>query len=251
MNKQKRKLNDGHRERMRAKYQKVGFYSFTDHELFEVLLYAVQKRQNTNGIGHKLIERFGSVRGIFEASKDELLEIAGVGEQSVMFFDLISELMRRYHSSEDKREKFTTIESLGEFFVHKYIGIGVETVYVLLLDNSLGLIDFKMVHEGSINAASFELSKVYQYAFSRNAPYVVVAHNHPRGVLIPSDADKRTTQMLSEGLGILGITLIEHFIVTDSRYLPIMRNSELLSLRKRSEEFLQFRNVEYLTGKLN
>ncbi len=241
----------GHRSRMRNKFLNVSPESFEDHELIEMLLYYVNARQNTNDIAHCLLDRFGTVRDLLEASHSELMDVSGVGERTSMLFMLTSELMRRYHTCVDKKERFNTIDKIGKFFVYKFVGMSVEAVYALLLDNSLGFIDCKLIYEGSVNSARFDTDKLYQYAFSKRAANVIIAHNHPRGLAIPSEDDKNITRILAQGFDHLGINLLEHIIVAGERFLPVMRNSEDTYLRRLSEDKLAFEKIEFMTGKID
>lgn len=234
---------------MRKKFFSSPPDSFPDHELLEMFLYGVFRQKDTNEISHALLERFGSLKGVFNASEAELKSVPMVGEQCALIIRLVPEIMRRYFSEGTEREKFDSVEKVGAFFTAKYIGMNVEAVHVLLLDNSFKFIDSKMIYEGSVNSARFDLNKIYRYAFSKNVSNVIVAHNHPGGVAIPSGDDKMTTYNLITGLGNLGINLIEHFIIAGERYMPIMRNSEDISIRKISEDVLSFEKVEYMTGK--
>ena len=72
-------MHENHRERMRERYLKSGFDSFATHEILEMALYYAIPRGDTNEIAHQLMERFGSLKRMFEASVDELQEVPGVG----------------------------------------------------------------------------------------------------------------------------------------------------------------------------
>ncbi|MEE0967750.1 MAG: JAB domain-containing protein [Clostridia bacterium] len=250
MSKENNNSHAGHRERMLEKYLKSGFNAFPDHELFEILLYGVMRRVNTNELGHALIEKFGSIRGVLNASHDELIGVPGIGDKAAMNISLVAELMRRYYTSTCDREKFGTVDKVGSFFVHKYIGESNEAVYAMLLTNSLGFIDCRRICEGNINSSKLEIDKICKYAYSRQASKVIIAHNHPGGVLIPSDDDRKATTYLLQALDLLGIKLIEHFIIVENTYLPIMRNSGNGALKRISEEALPFEDIEYVTGKV-
>lgn len=212
-----------HRKRMRSRLLNSDIDAFEDHEILEMLLYYSVPRKDTNALAHELLDRFGSFRGLVEADPKDLMSVSMIGEHSVAFFSLISEFMRRYSCEGEKRtEKYDTIEKIGEYFVKKYIGVNTETVYVMLLDNSLKLIECKKVHEGSVNSAGFDIRKIYQYATARNVPNIVLAHNHPGGVAVPTSDDINSTVILAQGCEILGLNILEHIIVAGDKYIPII-----------------------------
>ena len=88
-------VHKNHRERMRQRAVKDGFSSFADHELLEYLLYHAIPRVDTNPTAHALLEEFGSLQAIMDASGDELCRVKGIGAGSALIFDLIIEFMRR------------------------------------------------------------------------------------------------------------------------------------------------------------
>ena len=89
-------MHDNHRQRMMERCQKTGFASFADHEILEMLLYYSKPRCDTNETAHLLLERFGRIDGVFEASVEELTQIDGIGLHSAILLQLIRESARRY-----------------------------------------------------------------------------------------------------------------------------------------------------------
>ena len=111
----KKSIHGGHRARIREKYKNSGFDSFSDYEMLEILLYSVQSRRNTNDIAHVILDNFGSLRDVLNATREELLELPDVGDGSAMIINAVSELMRRYYAASDVKERFNTIDKVGEF----------------------------------------------------------------------------------------------------------------------------------------
>jgi len=74
-----KQIHDGHRSRMRERFMRDGLDNYRPHEVIEQLLFGVVRRANTNPLGHVLIDRFGSVDGVLNASYDELIEVDGIG----------------------------------------------------------------------------------------------------------------------------------------------------------------------------
>ncbi len=244
-------INYGHRKRIRAKVKKHGIGVLADHELIEFLLFNLYPRRNTNDIAHNLLNKFGSLKNILKADSNELCSVPLVGESCAMFFDAACELYRRALTEKEDKESFDTVQKVGEYFTHLFFGEGKEKVFVMLLDNSMCLISCKMIFEGTINSASFDFKKIYQFAFENNAANVIIAHNHPSGTVIPSEDDIRTTAMILEGLGCLGINLTEHFVISEDRYMPIMRNSHNSIIRRNAEERLSFSTDNYSDPNIN
>ncbi len=216
-------MHEQHRERLKTRFLRDGLDGFEPHNVIELLLFYSVPRRDTNPIAHRLIERFGSISGVFEADYDELIKVDGVGDHSASLIKLIPQLARRYMtelSLEDGR--LDTAQKIGDFFVSKYMGETSETVYMLLLSSSYSVLGCELIHRGSVNSSFITTRSLIEHALAYKASMVVLAHNHPGGVAIPSSDDIRTTVMMSEALSVIDVRLIEHFIVAGGKYMPMM-----------------------------
>ena len=209
---------------MRERATRVGFSAFADHELLEVLLYHSVPRVDTNPIAHVLLKEFGSLKGVMDASVDELCRVSGVGERSAQLLKLTIEMMRRYEA--DCLKKVRAFSEIGEVidYLHpKFCGMGVECLYVMLFNNRMNLIECVKLSEGSVNSTDASIRKITELALNRKCASVLLAHNHPNGVAVPSSFDLHLTEMLNTHLDTLGIVLLEHLIFAGMSCQPIMR----------------------------
>ena len=217
-------IHDGHRDRMRDKLIKNGEEVLHDHEILEMLLYHSVPRKDTNELAHRLIEHFGSLSGVFSASVDALSEIEGVGRNTAVLIKLVSSVNRRAAIGEmDKSEKYDTLEKLGKLMVNYFVGAEVEKTYLVLLDNSMRLIDIVLLGEGTVNESPFPVRRLVEEAVRKNASCVLLAHNHPNGLPVPSGSDIEFTHQLDNLLSMIGIPLLESIVVASGRYAPILR----------------------------
>lgn len=214
-------LHKGHRARMKKRFSELGGDSFADHEILEMLLYYAIPQRDTNEIAHILLQNFGSIKGVIDASPAALREVPYVGENVQTLLKLIPEVAKRYLAEDTTREFFDNNDKIGRLFVNKYIGATEESVYLLLLDNSLRLIECKKMFEGSVNSAMFDARTLTNRALNRNAPNAVVAHNHPYGKAIPSNADYNATESLASSFELVGVNFLGHFIVAGNRYVSV------------------------------
>mgnify|MGYP003312236135 CR=1 FL=1 len=99
-----------------------------------------------------------------------------------------------------------------------------EVIYLLCLDAKCKVLCCQQVGEGSVNSAGVSVRRVVEQALAANATTVVLAHNHPRGLAIPSGADLEVTQTVECALETIGVPLLEHLIVTENSYAPILRH---------------------------
>ena len=209
---------------MKERFLREGIENFEPHNVLELLLFYSIPQKDTNEIAHRLINRFGSLSAVFEASFSELIEIDGIKEHSATLIKLIPALAQRYVSEANSFSGsfIPTIEEAGKYFKAKYIGATKEIVYLLLLDNKYKIIDCVKIHEGSVNSSAITIRKLAELAISNKASCAVLAHNHPGGIAFPSADDVFTTNQIAHAFELLGINLLGHIIVAGDKYTDIM-----------------------------
>lgn len=221
-------MHDGHRNRLRQRIINEGTDSFEEHQLLEALLFYSIPRADTNETAHRLIERFGSLAGVISASRDELTHVEGIGESSALLIRLVGGILRKIAVTDNTvRYSFDSIGKICKYLANLYTGVTVERVYLMMFDNSMKLIDCAHICDGTVNSAIMLPRVMVEKALLRRASVVVVAHNHPDGIAVPSGDDIETTEMLRSAFELLGINLLEHIVVAGRSYSPILRQRNL------------------------
>ena len=219
-------MAEGHRGRLKARFLTDGLDNFNEINALELLLFYTIPRCDTNPIAHRLLDRFGSFSGVLDADYNELIEVDGVSEHTATYLKLLPEAARYYQSNKImQRKELATLYDIGEFFVRKYVGVTKETVYMLLLDNKRCIISVEKVHEGSVSSAAVSVRKMAELALRKRAASVVIAHNHPSGIAVPSPDDILVTKNIRDALATLEIEFIDHFIIAENKYCMIMNNT--------------------------
>ncbi|MBE6934043.1 MAG: DNA repair protein RadC [Ruminococcaceae bacterium] len=219
------KIHSGHRQRLKKRFLEEGLDHFDDHQVLELLLFYCIPRQDTNPIAHALLEHFGSLAQVMEATPAELQKIEGMGESSAAFLALLNAFCRYYFVRRTSSGvSLNTIEQCGTYLIPFFYGRRNETVYLLCLDAKCKLLCCKEVGEGSVNSAAVPIRRIVEMALGANATSVVLAHNHPSGMAIPSDEDQLTTRKLAVALSAVDIELVDHLVVADDDYVS-MRQS--------------------------
>ena len=212
-----------HRKRMKHRFLEQGFDSFNDHEKLEFLLYYALPRQDTNPIGHALIERFGSLSGVFDASIDQLCEVKGVSEHTAILIKLMPQLMRSYLCDSKKdRKNISDEKAAAEYFCTKFLGITSEEIHAAFLDSSMNILDCTDIGYGVTANAQVNVKKLVATAIATNCANVIIAHNHPGGVAIPSGSDLNTTTSCRLALEMIGVRLVEHYVISGNSYVGII-----------------------------
>lgn len=215
-------VHAGHRDRMRDRYLEGGAVSFASHELLEMLLFYGIPQKDTNALAHAMIDHFGSLEGVISATPEELMSIQGIKKHAAVLISLVTEITRRCEMEKlSTRMLLDTDTKVEQYVKPLLVNLSIEKLYALLLDNSLRLIRCVCISEGTVNANNPNIRDIAATAFRHNASGVILAHNHPSGLAIPSKEDLAMTRDIEVALRLLQINLVEHFIVADGKCVPI------------------------------
>lgn len=214
MSRNNKEIHTNHRQRMHARFTQHGFEGFAEHETLEYMLFYAIPRRDVNPLAHRLIDHFGGFAKVLEASEDELCQVHGVGPSTARFLVMVMEAARVYQRSINILPKvFQNLNEIAQFVAPLFHGIKNEQVYALFLDDRNSVLKLKRMAEGSVNEAAFSKRALIQEAVRLSATQVVLAHNHPGGVALPSAGDLHFTQQIGQMLHTLGIRLLDHIIV--------------------------------------
>ena len=215
----------GHRERIRERFRREGLDSFTDIQVLELLLFYCIPRKDTNPIAHGLLDRFGSLSQVLEAPVEELCKVEGVGESAAVFLRLIPQAGRYYMNDRASQTKLLpTLESCAAYLTPRFIGRNVETMFLLCLDAKCKVLCCRKIAEGDVNSTGLSPRKIVETALGVNASSVVLAHNHPGGLAIPSWEDIQVTHQIAAALAAVEVKLVDHIIVADDDYVSIVQS---------------------------
>lgn len=218
-------IHSGHRDRLKKRFLQQGLDGFTDIQALELLLFYSVPRQDTNPIAHNLLNRFGSLSQVLEAPAEELIKVEGIGEHSAALLRLINEMGRYYLVDRAQRERILpTIEDCARYLQPCFHGRTMETVFLLCLDAKCKVLCCREVGEGSINSAGISIRRIVETALREGASTVVLAHNHPSGIAIPSAEDVQTTRRIAAALRSVEVALADHIVVADGDYVSMVQS---------------------------
>ena len=215
-------IHDGHREKMRQRFLKSGLDAFADHEALELLLYYAIPRRDTNPIAHALMERYGSLSAVLAAPVEDLKKVEGVGESAAILLKLAPQLYRKAKMSDAEQETIlSSVERVGAYLLERFAGEKNEVVYQLCLDRKGKLLACKKLGEGGVASADLDIRRLVENALLTGASSVVLAHNHPSGVALPSRDDYAATDRAKTALAVVGVALTDHIIVADGDFVSM------------------------------
>ncbi len=207
----------GHRKRLRERFLQAGLVGFHDYEIIELLLTLGTPQRDCKRVAKDAIVEFHGLRGVLEATIEELQRIKGIGPSNafgVKLFQAISERIAKEQLPDklDLRSSKTVVD-----YLQKWIGLERKEHFVALyLDSQNHLIANKVISIGILNAALVHPREVFEPAVSLHSSSIIVAHNHPSGSVEPSNEDREITKKLVETGRIMEIMIKDHIIVSSS-----------------------------------
>lgn len=219
--------HSGHRNRLRAKYTENGIEALAPHEVLELLLFYAVPYRNTNDIAKNLLDRFDSLSAVLDASV-ELLTEAGLTVNQATFLKLIPDVTRLYLlDKHEDNSKILDLSAIGDMLINRFVGMEQEEhVHLILVDKKMKVVYSGELSKGTFNASELSIRRILNLALNYGAVGAIMAHNHPSGFSMPSQQDVRATDQIRSALSVIGVRLIDHFIIADRECLS-MRDSGL------------------------
>ena len=228
----KNTLHIGHRDRVRRRFVNEGIASFDDHIALEMLLYYSIPQKDTNELAHELLNHFGSLAGVFDASVESLESVKGVGRNTAVLIKLIPAMYSKYLESKCPKEKIIldSSEKSGEYFVSQLLCYANEVLVASFLDSQLCVKNTVVVSEGTSSKLAIPYRKIVNYALNYNTPNIIIAHNHPSGIAAPSTDDIDAVRQLNQTLNKLNLKLRDSIIVAGNNYYSMAEHSKFRHL---------------------
>ena len=219
-------MHTDHRRRVKNRFRNEGLDHFEELHALELLLFFAIPQGDVNPLAHRLLDHFGNLRHVLEAPAEQLMAVKGVGEHTAILLALVKGLSQKYMISADEDViALNTLEECGAYLADRFIGRRDEVVMLLCLDAKRSPLACRIVSEGSVNAAEISTRKVVEAALSVNATSVILAHNHPSGIAVPSMPDIVTTRRMGAALSAVDIVLEDHFVVADRDYVSLRQSN--------------------------
>ena len=212
--------HDGRRAALRRRFHENGPDALLDRELLELYLSFAAPRGDTGATAKALLARYGTLAAVLAAPERDLTNVPGVGEHTALLIHLLPVIWRRAALSEQETVMAST-SAAGRYLLEQYRGETRERVRLLCLDRKSKLLSCRTVGEGGFTGAGFSVRTLAEQAILSGASAVILAHNHPSGLALPSDADLETTAKVKTALEAVGIPLLDHIIVADGDYVSL------------------------------
>ena len=205
-----------------------GFENFDDTEILSTVLSYASGTKNTAGLVAKLLDTFGSLKGILEARPEQLLRVEGMNRTRASLIAMMIPMARVWmRSANEKPEMIRNTREAEKYCKSLLIGERVEKLYVIALNANNKILGHRRISSGGINEVSAYPRLVMETALNYNAHSILLTHNHPGGTCFPSSDDISSTVMLQKLLRGVGILLLDHVIVANDSTYSMIENEDL------------------------
>jgi DNA repair protein radc len=210
-------------------------FSCGPHVLTDAELLAVIIRTGVSGIqsvelAEKIIHltQNQGIMGLTNLSAKELISIKGVGMVKAVQIMCIAELSKRIAMGKRKEKlSFTEPQAVAGYFMEEMRHKEKEELKVLMLDAKSGFIAESTVSTGTVNFAVASPREIFLEALKYKAVNIIIMHNHPSGDPAPSQNDFLCTRKIKEAGELIGISLIDHIIIGDNKYMSFSEKNLL------------------------
>ncbi len=209
-------------ERPRERLQHYGAAALSNAELLAIIVRMGVEGQSAVTLGQQLLSHFDGLRGLAQASIEEICALKGVGPAKAVQIKAALELGRRLViEAPEERPRITSPADAANLIMLDMSLLEQEEFWVLLLDTRNHVVDVVRLYQGSVNSSLIRVAEVFREAIKRNCAAIIVAHNHPSGDPTPSPEDVRITRQIDEAGRLLDIELLDHLIIGHQRFVSM------------------------------
>lgn len=204
----------GHRERLRARFNKAGAEAVADYELLELVLFRAMPRRDVKPVAKALLQKFGSFAEVINAPADLLKETDFIGDAAVTELKII-----RAAAVQLMRSDVVDRPLLGSWdavISYCQAAMGYETreqFRILFLDKRNRVIADEVQQVGTVDHTPVYVREVLKRALELSATAIILLHNHPSGDPEPSRADIVMTRQIVDAARNLGIVVHDHIVI--------------------------------------
>ena len=223
-----------HRKRVRESYLNHGFDSKTHPYLvLEMLLYYSIPRIDTKPIAKSLMSKFKTLNAVFSASIEQLCEVKGIGKTTAIHLKLIGNILNICNSEKNGLIKnFVSTDDIGNFLLGEYLFLSVEKFSVICLDAIGNKLSFDFLSKGDTHSVGVSTRDIVELAIKHKATSIVLCHNHPSGIALPSPIDAEITRIIVDTLMPIGIRVFDHIIIAGNDYVSMSQSCDFCDIFK-------------------
>jgi len=209
-------------ERPRERLLHLGPQALAAAELLAILLRVGVPGENAVQVGQRLLKDFGGISGLQRAPMEELCNQRGIGEAKAAQIKAAIELGRRLAlESPEERPAVNSPADAAALVTYEMSALEQEHLRVILLDTRNRVMEIVEIYKGSVNSSQIHVGEIFKAAIRRNAPALIVVHNHPSGDPTPSPDDAVVTRAIVQAGKLLDVDVLDHMVIGQGRWVSL------------------------------
>ena len=209
-------------ERPRERLLHLGPQALAASELLAILLRVGVQGENAVQVGQRLLKNFGGISGLQRAPMEELCNQRGIGEAKAAQIKAAIELGRRLTlESPDERPAINSPADAAALVLYEMSALEQEHLRVILLDTRNRVLEIVEIYKGSVNSSQIHVGEIFKAAIRRNAPALIVVHNHPSGDPTPSPDEAAVTRAIVQAGKLLDVDVLDHMVIGQGRWVSM------------------------------
>lgn len=208
--------------RPRERMEKLGPKALADHELLAIILRTGTKDKNVVNLAMDVLREVEDLHMLRQTSVQELMKIPGIGRIKAIEIMATTELGHRITVAPQIKEGTVVSSSwVGNYLTKELSNLTQENVVALYLNTKNEIVKKETIFIGSLNSSVAHPREIFKGAIRYSAARIIVAHNHPSGNTEPSEADYSFTRRMVDAGEMMGIEVLDHFIIGENKYLSL------------------------------
>ncbi|MDQ7779304.1 MAG: DNA repair protein RadC [Planctomycetota bacterium] len=218
----------GHRARLRDRFTRTEGAGLEEYEALELLLTYAVPRVDLKRVAKDLLKRFGSFAAVLDAKDHELRSVKGITPRSAVLLRLVKRCCEEYMAEGLKqKDLFAAPDAVVDFARARLAGAQNENFLVIFLNSKHELLDYMVVHEGTVDRAVVHPRRVVEEALRHHAAGLILVHNHPSGHAAPSPEDRQITQAVVSAARTMDIAVLDHIIIAREEHVSFAQEGLL------------------------
>ncbi len=207
-------------ERPRERLVKHGEDKLSNSELLAILLRTGVKGETALDLARRILHKFKTFRNMSHTDIRSWNEIRGLGPAKIAQIKAAIEIGRRFREIEMKEEapKIKSAKDVVDILMPRVRDLKVEVFKTVHLDNQNRVIDIVDESTGTVNFTTPIIREIFQKALQNFAASIICAHNHPSGIVTPSEEDKEFTRKIQQVGEDLQVKILDHVIIGNDQY---------------------------------
>ncbi len=209
-------------ERPRERLAHLGPQALANSELLAILVRVGVPGENAVQVGQRLLKEFGGISGLHRAPFEELCNQHGIGKAKAAQIKAAIELGGRLRlESPEERPAVNSPADAAALVAYDMSALEQEHLRVIMLDTRNRVLEIVEIYKGSVNSSQIHVGEIFKPAVRRNAPALIVVHNHPSGDPTPSPEDVAVTRAIVQAGKLLDVDVLDHMVIGQGSWVSM------------------------------